>query len=133
MITHPQSEVTIFEVQLVRVTVIMEVLRPMQGDHDGGVEAQGDHAEVLKPRVIVIMRTACMPHGAVAHTCMRLAPRLETGGRVPCFRLDRSASENCMIVPAMNTHTYRARLAAKIHGTTALVQHVAISAAQTHL
>ena len=69
MITHPQSEVTIFEVQLVRVTVIMEVLRPRVIMTDRGVEAQGDHAEVLRPRVIVIMRTACMPHGAVACTC----------------------------------------------------------------
>ena len=58
MITHPQSEVTIFEVQLVRVTVIMEVLRP-----------RVIMTEVLRPRVIVIMRTACMPHGAVACTC----------------------------------------------------------------
>ena len=42
MITHPQSEVTIFEVQLVRVTVIMEVLRP-----------RVIMTEVLRPRVIM--------------------------------------------------------------------------------
>ena len=42
MVTHPQSGVTVFEVQLVRVTVIMEVLRP-----------RVIMTEVLRPRVVM--------------------------------------------------------------------------------
>ena len=42
MVTHPQSGVTVFEVQLVRVTVVMEVLRP-----------RVVMTEVLRPRVVM--------------------------------------------------------------------------------